>query len=110
MNFRFSDVTIGKTDAGNSFEFSPSSRTVLSTQPHNLADSAPYGNRFDILNRANDFKVHLALITIKSYELIMKLPRETECLTKTRFLNGKGSLPNCIVVQGLSKYRLTAPL
>ena len=52
MNFRFSDVTIDKTDAGSSFEFSPSSRTVLATQPYNLADSASDSNRFDIVNRA----------------------------------------------------------
>ena len=110
MNLRCSDVTIGEPDAGNTFEFSPSSRTVSSAQPHNLADSSPDSNRFNILNRANDFKVHMVLITIKSHKLIIKLSIENEHLTKTWFLNSKKNPPNHMIVQGLSKYRLTAPL
>ena len=54
----FSDAAIGQPNTGNSFELPPSARTVLSTKPHNLTDSPTYGNRFDILKRANEFKVH----------------------------------------------------
>ena len=96
MNLSFSYATIGKMDAGNSFEFSSSARTVLFTQPHNLTDSAPYSNRFDILNRANDFKVHSILITIKSHGLVMKLSRETESFQNARFLNGKELSPTAL--------------
>ena len=58
MNLCPSDATAGKTNAGNSFEFPPSSRTVAVAQPHNFTNSPTDSNRFYILNRANDFKAH----------------------------------------------------
>ena len=60
MDFCFSDTTIDKANTGNAFEFSPSSRTILFAKPPDLTDSPAYGNRFDIINSANDLKVHWA--------------------------------------------------
>ncbi len=60
MDFCFSDTTIDKSNTGNSFEFSPSSRTILFAKPPDLTDSPAYGNRFDIINGTNDLKVHWA--------------------------------------------------
>ena len=60
MDFCFSDTAIDQSNTGNSFEFPPSSRTILSAKPHDFINAPAYGNRFDIIYSVNDLKVYWA--------------------------------------------------
>ena len=61
MNFCSTDTSIAEANTGYTFEFPPSANPILPTEPHDFTDMPAYGNCFDILNRAYNFKVHWIL-------------------------------------------------
>ncbi len=54
--------SVEKSDAGFTFEFTPLSTTVGPHQPRQVADRGIDGDRFDISNRSDDFKIHSAIL------------------------------------------------
>ena len=64
MNLCSSDVPFSQTNIRKPFKFPPSPGTILFTKPPNLTNLPTYSNRFNILNRANDFKVHWLLESV----------------------------------------------
>ena len=61
MNLCSADASIAEANAGNTFEFPPPTNPILPTEPHDFTDVPAYGNCFDSLNRAYNFKVHWIL-------------------------------------------------
>ena len=61
MNLCSADASIAEANAGNTFEFPPSANSILPTEPHDFTDVPTYGNCFDSLNCAYNFKVHWIL-------------------------------------------------
>jgi len=72
VNFSTADTSTLKADLCNPFKFSPFSRAVLFTKPHNIFDPPTAGYRFNILNLAYYLKVHNKSCTLYIYLLCFK--------------------------------------
>ena len=57
VNFCMANTTINKSYLGYTFEFTPSSRSIIATQESQLTDSIADRNNLNIRNLANDFKI-----------------------------------------------------
>lgn len=58
VNFGFADGPILESHLSDTFQFAPPSSTKLSTQAHDVSDSATLGNDLDVLDLADDLEVH----------------------------------------------------
>ena len=82
MNLCSTDTSIAEANAGNTFEFPPPTNPILPAKPHDFTNVPTYGNCFDSLNRAYNFKVHWILYPSK--QTISSLLDKRTRLTRPR--------------------------
>jgi len=58
MNLCLVDHAISQAHGRNSLSFPPLALAMPPSQPPQLADGAPSGDRFDVPNPANNLKIH----------------------------------------------------
>ena len=61
MQFSITDTTALKTNLGDSFHFTPTTKAILLSKPHDISDFSTDGNRFDIFDFAYYLKIHANL-------------------------------------------------
>ena len=49
-----------KANLGNAFEFTPTTRSILPAESHDVSDPSANSNGLDILNIVNYFNIHIA--------------------------------------------------
>ena len=64
MDFGAADDTTRKANSGNSFKLPPTSRTVILAQSRQITNGTCDGNRFNLGDRSDDFKVHAAILRL----------------------------------------------
>lgn len=57
VNFCTTNTTINKSYPGYTFEFTPSSRSIITAQESQLTDGIANRNNLNVRNLANDFKI-----------------------------------------------------
>jgi len=61
MQFSITDNTALKANIGDSFHFTPTAKTILLSNPHDISDFSTDGNRLDIFDFAYYLKIHTNL-------------------------------------------------
>lgn len=63
MHFCRSDVSARESDAGNALELPPAAGARLSVKPHDVPDAAAGRYGFNVLDFAQELKVHVNILT-----------------------------------------------
>lgn len=61
MNLGQSGGSICQPHPYHAFEFSPTPRTKLAPEPHNVSDPATDGYRFDLLDLTDNLEIHRSI-------------------------------------------------
>jgi len=74
MNFCNANIAAREANAGNAFELSPPSMTILPAQPHDVSNPATDGDCLNILNFTHDLEMQCFSMSIEEdYTILFML-------------------------------------